>query len=369
MRWLSIITSVVCIGLLCVAPARLVHDPPIVRVTAVPITEGRLRGPIVHSGAVRATAATTVGPTGPTRLRAIEVSAHTFVRAGDALALLDTRDRQQSLAAATAAEAQAEADLRQREEAVRELEQQCESEEGLAIDGLIATTAVDATRASLVTAERELTDSQNRAASAKSNAAEAAAAVERGVLRAPFDGFVTAIASGGSFFQLASDVSPVEVVAGITPREAPALRPGDAATLDLGTRTLRGHVERLEQGDDGSVSVVIDVGEQVKDLPPGTPITIALDESERPVVARVPNAALLFSPTLEVLDAAGEMNIPHVTLQPPTSGASRVWVYDGSAFVAVEVRIGERDDEYSELVDGPLRPGDKVVTTAVLPAD
>lgn len=358
------LASGVGLALLCVTPARLVRDPPIVHVASAPITEGRLRGPFVHGGAVRAVSSTEVGPASPSALTAIEARVHSFVRAGAPLAILDDAGTAGSVEAANDLVAQAEAQLRAREDAELEVQRRCDLAEQLFADGRLSSDDVEAARAALAQAGRDVADSEIQVDSEREQAATAAAAWERTVLRAPFDGFITSFVPNGPYFVMAAAASPVEVVAAVGAAEANALRPGDVAMVDDGQRQRRGHVLRLEPEGDGQETVVVDVNQSVKDLTPGTAVQLRLDESARPVVVRIPNAALTFSPSPDTLDAAGEAKVPTVMLHPPGEGASRVWVYDGTAFIAVNVRVGDHDDEFSELVDGPLRPGDQVVTAA-----
>ena len=49
------------------------------------------------------------------------------------------------------------------------------------------------------------------------------------------------------------------------------------------------------------------------------------------------------------------------------SGASRdVWQYDGRQFMPIAVHIGLSDDGWTELLSGAVRPGDALVTSAVI---
>ena len=86
--------------------------------------------------------------------------------------------------------------------------------------------------------------------------------------------------------------------------------------------------------------------------------TVTLAGMRRESAVRIPNNALSFRPAPAVLSAVRE-----TTAQLPAA-QSRVWRYDGKQFTPVEVRVGLADNEWSELVSGPLHPGDAVVTEA-----
>jgi multidrug efflux pump subunit AcrA (membrane-fusion protein) len=43
-----------------------------------------------------------------------------------------------------------------------------------------------------------------------------------------------------------------------------------------------------------------------------------------------------------------------------------VWKYDGKTFVPVPVRTGVSDEQWTELIDGAIAPGDRLVTSATV---
>jgi HlyD family secretion protein len=82
---------------------------------------------------------------------------------------------------------------------------------------------------------------------------------------------------------------------------------------------------------------------------------------------RIPNSALAFRPPPEVLQAIGEAEPSGGEGGGPNDRALRaVWEYDGKRFTPIEVRAGVADDGWTELVSGSIRPGDALVTSAVL---
>ena len=77
---------------------------------------------------------------------------------------------------------------------------------------------------------------------------------------------------------------------------------------------------------------------------------------------RIPNSALAFRPSTNVLEAIGEPDTP-----APAGGKAdtrQVWEYQAGRFVPIDVRSGLADDRWTELVDGTLHPGDQLVTNA-----
>ena len=97
---------------------------------------------------------------------------------------------------------------------------------------------------------------------------------------------------------------------------------------------------------------------------------VVLNGLRRERTVRIPNSALAFRPPPEVLNALGEVDprIPdsatreHAGDQAP----SEVWEFDGEQFTPIRVRAGLADDGWTELLSGSIRPGDVLVTSAVL---
>ncbi len=117
-----------------------------------------------------------------------------------------------------------------------------------------------------------------------------------------------------------------------------------------------------------SYTAVIDVDNRDGRLTPGSTATITLPVGSRANVVRVPNNALSFRPSVEVLQAAGQKQ---PTLKQIESGdqqaANRpayVWKYDNGQFVPVLIQAGLADEQWTELLSGDVHPGDRLVTAA-----
>src|SRR5205085_11602419 len=105
----------------------------------------------------------------------------------------------------------------------------------------------------------------------------------------------------------------------------------------------------------------------------GMTAVLSIDSSRRDHVARIPNGALSFTPTPEVLRASGvtQAAAPDVTAHDDSNRgrgsstrAARVWEYDGAQFTPVSIETGLADDGWTELVKGPIGPGIALVTHA-----
>jgi HlyD family secretion protein len=115
---------------------------------------------------------------------------------------------------------------------------------------------------------------------------------------------------------------------------------------------------------------IVEVANPGERLRPGMTAEVVLGGSRRERVVRIPNGALAFRPSAEVLQALGEIEPSVSTVDSATQNESgtpqSVWEYDGQQFTPVPVRVGLSGDSWTELLRGSIRPGDEIVTKAVL---
>ena len=117
-----------------------------------------------------------------------------------------------------------------------------------------------------------------------------------------------------------------------------------------------------------SYVAVIDVDAANQDIPPGGTAIVTLTGSERPQAVRIPNNALTFAPSPEVL-AAVDQDPPALNRAnaPSPKGKTQedyVWKFENNRFVPIAVTTGIADDSWTELVAGDVRAGDRLLTAA-----
>jgi HlyD family secretion protein len=345
-------------------PVKLFRDAPDVRVTSEPITRGPIPAPIFAPGTVRAAATITVAPKLPRTVQTIEAMPHAIVHAGDVLAHLDSSQSRAALAAAQIALVDAQDERRKRELALQDAESRRAVTAELEADALVAHAALDPLEFAVLQARADLLSAEEQLAAAQAMCERASAELQETVLTAPADGVILSIAQLGPTFSIATEIEHVHVEAPLDPDVETVVEVGDPADVSDGALRIRGRVVAIDHGE-GAPAVVIDVPANAADLPPGTRVTVALDGQRRGPVVRVPNAALTFTPPRELLDAIGETRVPSVAFSAgPDAPLAQVWTYDGCEFTAVRVRTGYRNTRFTELIDGPLHPGDMLVTGA-----
>ncbi len=145
------------------------------------------------------------------------------------------------------------------------------------------------------------------------------------------------------------------------------LQPGSvtsSVTAPAGTTTGGSATGPLTSSTAGvTYTVLINVPNLDYRLRPGMTATVLLNGFEHNDVIRVPNQALLFRPSLDLLKAAGEST---TTVSRNNSSGdeerAQVWQYDGKRFIPVAITLGLTDAQWAEESSGPLKAGDRVVT-------
>jgi HlyD family secretion protein len=124
---------------------------------------------------------------------------------------------------------------------------------------------------------------------------------------------------------------------------------------------------------EGAATAIVDVENPGERLRPGMIVAVTLTGPRHEAVIRIPNAALLFRPPPDVLAALGEIDSsPAMQDHLSTSSAGgdgkagEVWQYNGERLTPIAVRAGLSDDGWTELLSGPIHPGDPLVTGAAL---
>jgi HlyD family secretion protein len=140
--------------------------------------------------------------------------------------------------------------------------------------------------------------------------------------------------------------------------------PGGASTTSSPARTTSGN-----SGGPVTYTAVVNVDNADGRLTPGATAIVTITGDTRRQVLRVPNAALAFRPSAELLERTGQSALTSA-LPEGQSGADRgrgvryVWRFENQRFSPVEVRIGLSDSQWSEVLGGGVEPGDQFVTAA-----
>jgi HlyD family secretion protein len=167
-----------------------------------------------------------------------------------------------------------------------------------------------------------------------------------------------------TLFQIAQDLTKMQVNASVSESDIGTVRDGQRATFNVDAfpgREFRGLVVQVRNApitvqNVVTYDVVIEVDNSSLELKPGMTATVTITTAEREDVLRAPVRALRFNP-----DAAAEASPGRAA--PTRRGASApvVWRLEADGTVErVEVKTGLRDDVHVEIVSGGLEAGDQV---------
>lgn len=152
---------------------------------------------------------------------------------------------------------------------------------------------------------------------------------------------------------------------------SPASAPSSASASAVGASTSSSATASTDAappaGSVISYTAVIDVDNGDRAIAPGSTAVVFLPTAQRGDAVRIPNEAVAFKPDAAVLAAAGQKDLQAPQPEPfaPAGGRTAVvWKFVDGKFLPIEVRVGISDEEWTELLEGPIRPGDSLVTSA-----
>jgi HlyD family secretion protein len=369
-----------------------------VQVTTAVVDAGPIVRHIVATGTLQAVRTVDVGAQVSDTIQSLDADYNSIVRKGQVLAKLDPSLIDAQLQEARAAEQQAEASVLASRTAVDDAATKLDRAETLGAKGLIQQSDLDAARIAKQSADADLKAAEAQVVEAHANVAQAAVNLEHTIIQSPIDGIVIArnvdvgqtVAAAFQapvLFTIATDLTRMQVEVDIDESDVGAVQPGTPVTFQVESyphETFEGSVAQVRLqpvaemtttatavggGSTASASTtavgtvigyatMIDVANADEKLRPGMTATVTLTGLRREHAVRIPNSALSFRPAPAVLSAVRE------TAGQVPAAQSRVWRFDGKQFTPVDVRVGLADNEWSELVSGPLHPGDAVVTEA-----
>jgi HlyD family secretion protein len=157
-----------------------------------------------------------------------------------------------------------------------------------------------------------------------------------------------------TLFLIATDLTKMQVDANVSESDIGGVKQGNQATFTVDAyprRVFEGTVAQVRQSPQTvqnvvTYDVVVSVVNSDLALKPGLTAATRILVDQRNDVLRVPNQALRYVPTGSAMRDTG---------QP------RIWVLRDGVPAPVQVATGLDDDEFTEIVQGEFKPGDKVI--------
>jgi HlyD family secretion protein len=173
-----------------------------------------------------------------------------------------------------------------------------------------------------------------------------------------------------TLFLIATDLTLMQVDTNVSESDVGEIRVGDKATFAVDAypkRTFEGAVTQVRQSPQNvqnvvTYDIVIGVANPDLALMPGMTAATRIITDERKDVVRVPVQALHYVPAHGVQETPAQID----EMQRSSSGIDegghgRVWVLEGGRAAPVAVTVGLDDDNFAEIVEGTIKPGDTII--------
>ena len=345
------------------------------------VVRGPLRVTVSATGTLEPVDEVDVGAEISGRISAVLVDYNDHVTKGEVLARIDPEQLAAKAAQSRASLAAAQATVRQSEATLAEARARAARTKALFERNI-------ASRQDEETAQADLQRGVANVAKARADAALAAAQVtqdqttlSKTEIVSPIDGIVLTrnvepgqtLASAFQtpiLFQLASDLSRMELKVDIDEADIGSVREGQRATFTVDAFPQRHFNARLTslhnapKSENGVVTYqgVLTVDNSAHLLRPGLTANAEILVAAIDTALLVPNGALRFTPPATLVPTPPPM-------PPKRNGelAGRVWLVTPAGLAARDIRIGRTDGRMTEVVAGNLRRGDKVVTDITAP--
>jgi HlyD family secretion protein len=363
------------------------------------IDRGRVVSKVTASGTLSAIVTVQVGSQVSGRVQRIFVDYNSAVRQGQIIAQLDPALFEAAYEQAKANHVAALGNLAKAEAQARDADLQAERSQSLLADKLIAQADFDTARANADAAHAAVTASKGSVEQTQAALHQAQINLAYTRIYSPTDGIVisrnvdvgqTVAASlqAPTLFVIAEDLRKMQVDTSVAEADIGRLQDGMPASFTVDAypgETFRGTVRQIRNAPQTVQNVVtydavIDIDNEALKLKPGMTANVTFVAAERRDVLRLPNAALRFRPSAEVLALAGVAPErwtgrrgagPQGVGAPAADDGGRVATTSRRVFVladgrprAVAIGIGISDGSVTEITKGPLKEGEKVILDA-----
>jgi len=321
------------------------------------------------------------------------------VKKGEVIARIDPQLFSAALEQGRANAAAAQGDLAKVKVQAAEAARQYARTKSLAERKLVADAELDTAQANAEIASASVAAASGRVAQAQASLHQAQVNLDYTTITSPIDGVVisrsvdvgqTVAASlqAPTLFVIAEDLRKMQVDTSVAEADIGKLRDGMSAMFTVDAypqQRFTGQVRQIRNAAQTVQNVitydaVIDVANPELKLKPGMTANVTFVHAEKAEVLVVPNAALRFRPTPEMLGSAtaaggaggrpsaGGAPYGHGGHDAAFSDQRTVWVLRGGKPVAVEFKVGLTDGSRSEVSSGALREGDVVITDVAVSA-
>jgi HlyD family secretion protein len=384
LRWAIAVVVLVVLGGL---GWRYAHVPavPVVRYQSAPADHGPIAAKVTASGTVSAIITVQVGSQVSGRIDAWYADFNTPVKKGQLIAQIDPSLFRAAVEQARANYASTKAGY-DKAIANRALgERNYARELALFEKNLAAVADVDAAEAAAGSARADVATAAAAIQQARAALDQAQLNLSYARIVSPIDGVVisrnidvgqTVAASfqAPTLFTIAQDLTKMQVDTNVAEGDVGKIREKMDATFTVDaypTRTFRGTIRQVRDNATTIQNVVtydavIDVDNTDLALRPTMTANVTFVYATEADVPRVQNAALRFKPDAATVTAMTASGAPAQAHEDLAADQRVVWTLVGRRASPHLVRIGITDGMLTQLLEGEVRPGDQVVSEAIV---
>jgi HlyD family secretion protein len=376
-RRAAVIALAMLVVIVLASRAFVAKDDHDVSFRTEPVSRGDLVQSITATGTVNPVTTVQVGTYVSGPVQALDVDFNSPVRKGERVAKIDPRPFELRVRQAEAALANAHARVAKTRADLRYKAITLERNRKLRAEGIVAEDAIDTSRSALDQSRADLALQEAEVLQAQAQLEEAQVNLGYTDIVSPVDGVVvsrnvdvgqTVAASfqTPTLFVIAEDLTKMQVDANVSEADIGSVREAQQVTFSVDAypdRTFTGAVIQVRNAPQNvqnviTYDVVIGVDNADLALRPGMTANVVIVTGRRGDALRVPTAALRFRPPAGATGAAAP--------SAPAGGA-QVWVVDGGRPVPIVVKTGLADESYTEVLDGALSAGDRVIVAIARP--
>ncbi|OFW03020.1 MAG: hypothetical protein A3I61_05330 [Acidobacteria bacterium RIFCSPLOWO2_02_FULL_68_18] len=356
------------------------------QIVTVPVTRGDVVQTIDATGRLEAVRTVQVGTQVSGTIKALHADFNSRVRQGQVVAELEPSLFETQVEQARATVVRLEADAERARVQSQDAQVKLARARDLAARQLVPATDVETAEANARAAEAALKAAQAQVVQAQASLNQARVNLSHTVIRAPIDGVVisrnvdvgqTVAASmqAPTLFQIANDLSRMQVTGNVDEADIGRVRVGQQATFQVDaypSETFSGGVSQVRlnpviESNVVSYVTVIDVANTDLRLRPGMTATVVIEVARSADTLRVPAAALRFAPTPEVFASLGQPVREQIPRQEGSAGGDRpmVWVLADGRLEPAAVRPGVTDGANVAVSASVLEEGMQVATGVV----
>jgi HlyD family secretion protein len=346
-------------------------------ITAAEVTRGSVVTTVAATGTLEAVKTVQVGSQVSGTVEALYADFNSIVKKGQVLARLDGSLYSSAIEQARANLVKAEADYERLRLGVTDAATKLARAKELSERQLIPATELDAAEVTHSSAVAQLKSSGASVAQARASLEQAQVNLAKTVISSPIDGIVisrsvdvgqtvAASLSAPTLYLIAADLSQMQLNASIDESDLGEIKEGQPVRFTVDaypTQAFEGVVSQVRLNPVVTSNVVtyaaiITAPNPELKLKPGMTANVTVEVARRDDVLRVPAAAMRFKPTTAMLEALGAT--------APAPKGSTVWQENGETITAVPIKAGVSDGTWTELIEGSLTEGSKVVTRVAL---